>query len=113
MKSAELHIVTSKKINLKAVEFWRCRNVMKRCSGLKQLRTRFVSQNYSITVAIGRESVNWQVQPLHQSTADHLFLYVDIQEWNVNMYRGADKSLVRPGRKQAAPVKSVMGRGMD
>ena len=28
-------------------------------------------------------------------------------------YRGADKSLARPGRKQAAPVKSVMGRGMD
>ena len=29
------------------------------------------------------------------------------------MYRGADKSLARPRRKQAAPVKSVMGRGMD
>jgi len=28
-------------------------------------------------------------------------------------YRGADKSLARPGKKQAAPVKSVMGRGMD
>jgi hypothetical protein len=28
-------------------------------------------------------------------------------------YRGADKSLARPGRNQAAPVKSVMGRGMD
>ena len=28
-------------------------------------------------------------------------------------YRGADKSLARPGRKQAASVKSVMGRGMD
>ena len=27
--------------------------------------------------------------------------------------RGADKSLARPGRKQAAPVKSVMVRGMD
>ena len=26
---------------------------------------------------------------------------------------GADKSLARPGRKRAAPVKSVMGRGMD
>ena len=26
---------------------------------------------------------------------------------------GADKSLARPGRKQAAPVKSVMGREMD
>ena len=26
---------------------------------------------------------------------------------------GADKSLARSGRKQAAPVKSVMGRGMD
>jgi len=29
------------------------------------------------------------------------------------IYGGADKSLARPGRKQAAPVKSVMGRGMD
>jgi len=28
-------------------------------------------------------------------------------------YRGADKSLARPGRKQAAPGKSVMDRGMD
>jgi len=28
-------------------------------------------------------------------------------------YRGADKSLARPGKKEAAPVKSVMGRGMD
>ena len=28
-------------------------------------------------------------------------------------YLGADKLLARPGRKQAAPVKSVMGRGMD
>ena len=27
-------------------------------------------------------------------------------------YRCADKSLARPGRKQAAPVKSVMGRGI-
>ena len=26
---------------------------------------------------------------------------------------GADKSLARPGSKQAAPVKSVIGRGMD
>jgi len=26
---------------------------------------------------------------------------------------GADKSLARAGRKQAAPVKSAMGRGMD
>jgi len=28
-------------------------------------------------------------------------------------YRGADKSLSRPVRKQAVPFKSVMGRGMD
>ena len=28
-------------------------------------------------------------------------------------YRDTDKSLARPGRKQAAPVKSVMGRAMD
>jgi hypothetical protein len=26
------------------------------------------------------------------------------------LYRGADKSLARQGRKQAVPVKSVMGR---
>jgi len=32
---------------------------------------------------------------------------------SVSFYQGADKSLARPGRKQAAPVKSVMGRGMD
>ena len=29
------------------------------------------------------------------------------------LYRGADKSLARPGRKQAASVRSVMDRGMD
>ena len=29
------------------------------------------------------------------------------------LYLGADKSLARPGRKKAAPVKSVTGRGMD
>ena len=28
-------------------------------------------------------------------------------------YWGADKSLVRPGGKQTAPVKSVMARGGD
>ena len=28
-------------------------------------------------------------------------------------YQRADKSLARPGRIQAAPVKSVMGGGMD
>jgi len=28
-------------------------------------------------------------------------------------HRGADKSLPRPGRKQAVPAKSAMGRGMD
>jgi len=27
-------------------------------------------------------------------------------------YRAADKSLAQPGRKQAAPVKNVMGVGM-
>ena len=31
----------------------------------------------------------------------------------VQSYRVADKSLARPGREQAAPVKSVMGRGMN
>ena len=29
------------------------------------------------------------------------------------VYRGVDKSLARLERKQAAPVKSVMDRGMD
>ena len=28
-------------------------------------------------------------------------------------YQGADKSLAQPGRKQATPIKSVMGRGRD
>jgi len=31
----------------------------------------------------------------------------------IHTYWGVDKSLARLGRKQAAPVKSVMGRGMD
>jgi len=30
-----------------------------------------------------------------------------------DFYSGADKSLARPGMKQAASVKSVMGGGMD
>ena len=30
----------------------------------------------------------------------------------VTCNRGADKPLARPGMKQAAPVKSLMGRGM-
>ena len=29
------------------------------------------------------------------------------------MQRGADKSLAQVGRKQAAPVRRVMGRGRD
>ena len=33
--------------------------------------------------------------------------------FNEGIYRGADKSLARPGRGQAAPVKTVMGREMD
>ena len=32
---------------------------------------------------------------------------------SLTYYWGADKSLAQPGRKQAAPVKSAMGRGMD
>ena len=36
-----------------------------------------------------------------------------VQRYQLDFYRGADKSLARLGRKQAAPVKSVMGRGMD
>jgi len=49
----------------------------------------------------------------------------DLEKWGVrewghggvtvqpHLLPGADKSLARRGRKQAAPVKSVMGRGMD
>ena len=29
------------------------------------------------------------------------------------IHQAAAKSLAHPGRKQAAPVKSVIGRGMD
>jgi len=32
---------------------------------------------------------------------------------SAKIYRGADNSLARPGWKQAALVKSVVGRGMD
>jgi len=40
--------------------------------------------------------------------------FVDMYlQHNRNNYRGADKSLARPGRKQAAPVKRVMGRRID
>ena len=31
----------------------------------------------------------------------------------ITIYPGADKSLARPGRKQAAPVKGEMDRVMD
>jgi hypothetical protein len=48
MKSTELHIVTYKKINLKAVEFWRCRNVVKCFSSWKQLPTCFVTRETAI-----------------------------------------------------------------
>ena len=37
-----------------------------------------------------------------------VYTYID-----THTHRGADKSLARSGRKQAVPVKSVMGRGMD
>jgi len=37
-----------------------------------------------------------------------------VTEWmGICMYRGADKSLALPRRKQTAPVRSAMGRGMD
>jgi len=38
---------------------------------------------------------------------------VVLQKKGRSDFPGADKSLARPGRKQAAPVKSVMGIGMD
>jgi len=44
---------------------------------------------------------------------DTMGLVVGYEFHFTNKYRGADKSLARPGKKQAAPVKSVMGRGMD
>jgi len=40
-------------------------------------------------------------------------LNVSNMKYYQKQYRGADKSLARPGRKQAAPVKIVMARGMD
>jgi hypothetical protein len=39
--------------------------------------------------------------------------HVQIKVESFSFYRGVDTFLARPGRKQAAPVKSVMGRGMD
>jgi len=33
--------------------------------------------------------------------------------YSLTYYWGAEKSVARPGRKQAAPVKGAMGRGMD
>ena len=43
--------------------------------------------------------------------ADHV--YLRCYEHNFPQIPGADKTLARPGRKQAETVKSVMGRGMD
>ena len=40
-------------------------------------------------------------------------LKVSLVHIGFDKHRTADKSLARPGRKQAASVKSVMGRGMD
>jgi len=40
-------------------------------------------------------------------------IHVKSASANVSFYRGADKALAGPGRKQAVPVNSVMGRGMD
>jgi len=45
-----------------------------------------------------------------QTTDDNIMLHTGLVRQE---YRGADKSLARPGRKQAGPVKSVMGRGVD
>ena len=39
-----------------------------------------------------------------------IFLYVYT---HTQIQRGADKSLAQLGRKQAAPVRSVIGRGID
>ena len=41
-----------------------------------------------------------------------LFLYVYVCK-HTQIQRGADKSLAQLGRKQAAPVRSVMSRGID
>ena len=40
------------------------------------------------------------------------FMFIAVN-FHLHYTEGADKSLARPGKKQAAPVKSVMGRGMD
>ena len=42
-----------------------------------------------------------------------VFLYIVLMYVLYLLYRGADKSLALPGWKEAAPAKSVMGRGMD
>ena len=39
--------------------------------------------------------------------------YIKQKSLTSRILMGADKSLARPGRKQAAPVKIVMARGMD
>ena len=40
-------------------------------------------------------------------------LHVKSSPEKVSFYRGADKSLAQPDRKQAAPVKIVMDRRME
>ena len=50
----------------------------------------------------------WESEPVMRL----LFLYVYVYT-HTQIQRAADKSLAQLGRKQAAPVRSVMGRGID
>jgi hypothetical protein len=71
-------------------------------------------------------NVSDQVSDPYKTTGKIIVLYIYNRNSNfkklkkiINMaiilriIPGADKSLTRPGKKQAAPVKIVMGRGKD
>jgi len=50
---------------------------------------------------------------VHITTVSHNNPLQCVEEQDCKLYQSADKSLALPGRKQAAPVKSVMVGGMD
>ena len=50
----------------------------------------------------------WEPQPV----VGLLYLYIYMYSYT-QQQRGADKTLARLGRKQTAPLRSVMGRGID
>ena len=68
------------------------------------------SENYSITSSFAAATtihmpITWW--------APIIFICQNAAIGSAMLYRGTEKSLAQPGRKQAVPVKSVMGRGMD